>query len=613
MRSLTPSSPRRGSPTKAWSVRYLYLLLLSCAIIGAVAWSSNAVSAACTFVLKWGAPGDGPRGLAFSGGNVFVANSNPNIQKRSPTGTLLLSFGTGGATASSMISPSGIAVGPSGDIYATDGDPDRTNTMVQRYNSSGIFQNAWGTQGGGNSQFQSPGGVAVDSAGDVYVVDSGNHRVQKFTSTGTFITKWGSSGSGNSQFAGPQGIAVDSSDNIYVADTGNNRIQKFSSTGTFLMAFGTSGTADGQFNLPQGVSVDPTGTIYVADTGNNRIQTFSSSGTWLSTCGTTLLAGSLDGEFNGPQDITVDGSGNFYVADTGNDRVQKFSEGAASPPIANAGADQTVECAGATTAVSLDGSASTAGSGSITSYAWTEGATSLGSGQMLTVNLATGSHTITLTVTDSGGGTDTDDVVVNVVDTLAPVITCPSDIVVNLPLNSTATSMAVNYPAVTATDACSSIVTVNSTPASGSTFPIGTTTVHATADDDAGHTATCSFTVTVAYNFAGFFPPVDNLPALNVVQAGRAIPVKFSLSGYKGLGIFAAGSPESGLIACNSSDPAVDLTETVNAGGSSLSYNPTTDQYNYVWKTEQSWAGTCRQLVLTLNDGSTHRANFKFK
>ena len=512
-----------------------------------------------------------------------------------------------------MVSPSGIAVGPSGDIYATDGFPDRTNTMVQRFNSSGVFQNAWGTQGGGNGQFQSPGGVAVDSAGDVYVIDSGNHRVQKFNSTGTFITKWGSNGSGDGQFGTPQGITVDSSDNIYVADTGNNRIQKFSSTGTFLMKFGSAGTADGQFNGPQGVSVDPTGTIFVADTGNNRIQTFSSTGTWLSTCGTLLLGGSTDGEFSGPQDVTVDGSGNSYVADTGNDRVQKFGEGAAAPPVANAGADQTVECAGATTGVTLDGSASTAGSGSITSYAWTEGATSLGSGQMLSVNLATGSHSITLTVTDSGGGTDTDDIVVNVVDTLAPAITCPSNIVVNLPMNSTATSMAVNYPAVTAIDACSSSVTINSTPASGSTFPIGTTTVQATADDGAGHTSSCSFTVTVAYNFAGFFPPVDNLPALNVVQAGRAIPVKFSLSGYKGLGIFAAGSPESGPIACNSSDPAVDLTETVNAGGSSLSYNPTTDQYNYVWKTEGSWAGTCRQLVLTLNDGSTHRANFKFK
>jgi hypothetical protein len=119
--------------------------------------------------------------------------------------------------------------------------------------------------------------------------------------------------------------------------------------------------------------------------------------------------------------------------------------------------------------------------------------------------------------------------------------------------------------------------------------------------------------VTVLYNFAGFFQPVDNLPVLNIVTAGRAVPVKFSLSGNKGLGIFAPGSPSSGLIACSSSDPSTELTETVTAGGSSLSYNAATDQYIYVWKTEPSWAGTCRQLVVELNDGSVHRANFKFK
>src|SRR6185295_1456038 len=132
--------------------------------------------------------------------------------------------------------------------------------------------------------------------------------------------------------------------------------------------------------------------------------------------------------------------------------------------IANAGIDQTVECAGATTEVNLDGSASTAGSGTINSYSWAEGATPLGTGAMLTVNLPVGVHTITLTVTDTGGGSDTDDVVVTVQDTLAPDISCPANVVVNLPMHSTATSMVVNYPTVTATDIGSSCVTVNSTP-----------------------------------------------------------------------------------------------------------------------------------------------------
>ncbi|PYS99960.1 MAG: hypothetical protein DMF65_09085 [Acidobacteria bacterium] len=97
------------------------------------------------------------------------------------------------------------------------------------------------------------------------------------------------------------------------------------------------------------------------------------------------------------------------------------------------------------------------------------------------------------------------------------------------------------------------------------------------------------------------------------MQAGRAIPVKFSLSGNKGLGIFAPNSPVSGPIACNSSANATDLTDTVTAGNSSLSYDAGSDQYIYVWKTDASWAGTCRQLVVQLNDGSIHTANFRFR
>jgi hypothetical protein len=156
-------------------------------------------------------------------------------------------------------------------------------------------------------------------------------------------------------------------------------------------------------------------------------------------------------------------------------------------------------------------------------------------------------------------------------------------------------------------------VTVTTDHASGSNFSVGTTTVHATADDHNGNTATCSFNVTVLYNFAGFFPPVSNPPVLNVVNAGRAIPIKFSLSGNKGLNIFAAGYPVSGVIPCDASAPATSLDETVTAGGSSLTYDAGADQYIYVWKTEAAWAGTCRQLVVQLNDGSIHRANFRFR
>ncbi|HJQ70774.1 MAG TPA: PxKF domain-containing protein [Blastocatellia bacterium] len=117
----------------------------------------------------------------------------------------------------------------------------------------------------------------------------------------------------------------------------------------------------------------------------------------------------------------------------------------------------------------------------------------------------------------------------------------------------------------------------------------------------------------VHFDFTGFFPPVNNPPTLNQVNAGKAIPVKFSLNGDQGLDIFAAGFPVSQQITCDSSAPIGVIEETVTAGSSSLSYDPTTDQYTYVWKTNSAWAGTCRQLIVKLSDGSEHVANFKFK
>ena len=592
-----------------------FLTLITAIMVGVVA------ASACTFILKFGTVGsdDGqfltPRGIAVDpAGNVYVADasgdSRGQIQKFDANGNFVARLGLNNGTAQGFLTAHRITTDSSGNVYATDGAVESASNVVKKFNSSGVFQFAFGSTVSAGGQFQAAAGIAVDSSGNIYVADLGANVVRKFSSTGTPTGTIGSSGSGAGQFNGPVGIAIDSANNLFVADSGNNRIQKFNSAGTFVTTWGAMGSGNGEFNAPQGVAVDTAGTVYVADTGNNRVQLFSNAGMFIEVCGSS---GSGDGQFSGAVDVASNTAGtSFYVADRDNSRVQKFST-ASTAPTANAGADQTVECAGATTAVNLDGSASTAGSGTINSYSWAEGATPLGTGATLTVNLPVGTHTITLTVTDTGGGSDSDDVVITVQDTLAPNITCPADIVVNLPLNSTATSMVVNYPAVTATDSCSSSVTVNSTPASDSVFPIGTTTVNATADDGSGHTSTCSFTVTVQYNFAGFFPPVANLPALNVVQAGRAIPVKFSLSGDKGLGIFAAGSPSSGPIPCNSSDPATLLEDTVTAGGSSLSYNPTTDQYIYVWKTEQAWAGTCRQLVVQLSDGSIYRANFKFK
>lgn len=112
------------------------------------------------------------------------------------------------------------------------------------------------------------------------------------------------------------------------------------------------------------------------------------------------------------------------------------------------------------------------------------------------------------------------------------------------------------------------------------------------------------------YAFTGFIAPVDNLPTVNAVQAGRAVPVTFGLGGDRGLAVFADGAPRSQAVPCDPATPVDGIESTVTAGASSLSYDAATGTYTYVWKTDKAWAGTCRQLVLAFKDGTTRRAMF---
>jgi uncharacterized membrane protein len=117
----------------------------------------------------------------------------------------------------------------------------------------------------------------------------------------------------------------------------------------------------------------------------------------------------------------------------------------------------------------------------------------------------------------------------------------------------------------------------------------------------------------VRYPYSGFFAPVDNPSIVNTAKAGSAIPVKFSLGGDRTLDIFAGDGPQStASTACTSG--AVDAIEMYEptATTSGLKYDPTSSQYNYVWKTVSTWAGSCRKLAVTLKDGTSHEAYFKF-
>jgi dipeptidyl aminopeptidase/acylaminoacyl peptidase len=115
----------------------------------------------------------------------------------------------------------------------------------------------------------------------------------------------------------------------------------------------------------------------------------------------------------------------------------------------------------------------------------------------------------------------------------------------------------------------------------------------------------------VDYSFSGFYQPVDNLPTLNKTKAGKTIPIRFRLGGDKGLDIFATGYPRSEAINCETGALTDDIEQTV-LGKSGLTYDPVSDRYTYNWATSSSWSG-CRQFVMTLKDGTTHRANFTFK
>jgi sugar lactone lactonase YvrE len=206
-----------------------------------------------------------------------------------------------------------IAVDNSSNIYVTCSGVNYD--WIKKFTSTGTLITKWGSHGSGDGQFSYPRGVAVDSAGNVYVADTGNDRIQKFTSTGTFITKWGSCGSGDGQFSFPKSVAVDSAGNVYVADEGNRRIEKFTSTGGYLTQWGSSGEGNGQFSCLGGIAVDSTGNVYVTDMGNGRIQKFTSTGAFIKEWGTW---GMNDGykALNSPAGIAVDSADNVYVTDT---------------------------------------------------------------------------------------------------------------------------------------------------------------------------------------------------------------------------------------------------------------------------------------------------------
>jgi sugar lactone lactonase YvrE len=273
--------------------------------------------------------------------------------------------------------PAGAGVDPQGNLWVTDG----VNGRFVIFSPEGVTLETWGTRGNGVGEFdfrcsgEGYGGVAFDTAGNIYVADAGNGRIQKFGPDRTFLTSWPSegitvenqllvTGRGNTSLPNPQslcpvavavdgrgrvvvserntgtiqvfaadgrplatattegmrpeGVAVDGAGNIWVADT-TDRVLKFSPDGTLLAAWDATSRDAGELNSPMGIAVDGQGLVYVSDQGS-RIQVFASDGQFLGAWGSPGLDA---GDFVDPVALTLDGGGHLYAIEHFG-RVQKF-------------------------------------------------------------------------------------------------------------------------------------------------------------------------------------------------------------------------------------------------------------------------------------------------
>lgn len=286
-----------------------------------------------------------------SSGNLFVYEGTNNIIRRiTPSGVVTTFAGSGvfgdangTGTAAQFRSGFSMDFDPTGNLIVADQDNNRIRAItpgavVTTFAGSTFgYVDATGT----SARFGNPIGVAVNSSGTMYVADQSNVRIRSITPAGVVSTLAGNGtvdtvdGTGTAAtFGSLSDMAVDAAGNVYVVEKYNDSIRRITPAGVVTtLAGGTAGYADGsgaaaQFNNPTGIDVDSAGTIYVADTSNHRVRTITPQGVVGTLAGSGTI-GSLNGtcaasQFNFPLDVSVTASGVVYVVDGSNHLVRKI-------------------------------------------------------------------------------------------------------------------------------------------------------------------------------------------------------------------------------------------------------------------------------------------------
>ena len=243
--------------------------------------------------------------------------------------------------------PTAIAIDPSGNLFIVD----EFNYTIRKITPSAEvttyagFPGASGSADGPRSlaRFNFPEGIAVDTLGNVYVADTDSQTIRMISASGNVTTLAGSTGlrgttdgfRSAARFDNPEGIAVDSAGNVYVADELNGSIRKIAVSGdvtTFAGLTGQQGAADGnganaRFQAPIGIAFDSSGTMFVSDAGNDIIRKVTPSRDVVTIGGVARSSGDVDGagpnaRFKSVSGIAVDANGTIYVADSGNDAIR---------------------------------------------------------------------------------------------------------------------------------------------------------------------------------------------------------------------------------------------------------------------------------------------------